>query len=152
MEICILSAPIGSGKTTRLKGWIREQPSARGILSPVEAGKRRFLHFPGGAWREMEAEPGESDVVATPRYRFSAAAFRWAEARLQEDLRWQPEWIVIDEIGKLELRGDGFAAFLKGMLAAQDVPRLLLVIRSELLPEVREQFGIKTFTPWQPGT
>ena len=74
MEICILSGPIGSGKTTRLQHWVKRQPSVRGILSPVEEGKRRFRHVPGESWCEMEAGPGEQDVVATPRYRLSAAA------------------------------------------------------------------------------
>ncbi|MFO7724265.1 MAG: nucleoside-triphosphatase [Oceanipulchritudo sp.] len=151
METCILSGPIGSGKTTRLQHWVGEQPSARGIVSPVVEGKRRFRHLPGGSWREMEAEPGERDVLATPRYRFSAAAFRWAEACLQEDVRHQPDWIVLDEIGKLELRGEGFASFLKGILADQAVPHLLLVVRAELLPEVRQQFGMGAVTHWRPG-
>lgn len=148
MNIWILAGPIGSGKTTRLDRWARAKPSARGILSPVVDGERHFLHLPDRERRDMAAGPDEQAVYTTPRYRFSATAFHWAEDRLREDARLHPDWLLIDEIGKLELRGEGFATCLRAFLEQAVTENLLLVVRDNLVEAITGEFGIDAFSRW----
>lgn len=148
MKIHLLTGPIGSGKTTRLSQWVQTAPGARGILSPQHEGRRVFAHHPTGRIRDMEAGPEETDILRTARYRFSAAAFRWAEECLLEDSRSDPDWLFLDEVGKLEVRGDGFARVLEGILDEGRPGNLVLVIRSHLLDQVVERFRIKRHVLW----
>jgi nucleoside-triphosphatase THEP1 len=148
MKIHLHTGPIGSGKTTRLYEWARTVSTVRGILTPVREGRRVFAHHPTGETREMEAGPEETDVLSTPRYRFAAAAFRWAEERLLEDSRSDPEWLLLDEAGKLEVRGDGFARVLEDILTERRPGNLVLVVRDGLLDRVVERFRITRFDLW----
>lgn len=148
MRLWILTGAVGSGKTTRLIQWADRQPRARGILSPVLAGQRFFMHHPDGQRCLMEARTGEQSAFETPRYRFSVKAFCWAEQCLEEDLRIKPDWLLIDEIGKLELRGKGFAPILRKVLDAEAAANLVLVVRSELLELVQVEFDLDPFTEW----
>lgn len=149
MKIRILAGPVCSGKTTRLSRWATRQASVRGILSPVISGRRRFVHLPDGEHRQMEAGRLEGPVYSTPRYRFSVSAFHWAEGRLKKDMQFRPDWLIIDEIGKLELRGDGFSRVLGDILEAEAAGNLLLVVRSGLVESVQERFGIGTASAWE---
>ena len=50
-------------------------------------------------------------------------------------------WLVIDEIGPLELRGEGFHDVLKEVLS-QRPERILLMVREGLAERVKEHFNI----------
>jgi len=105
MKIWIASGPVGCGKTTRLLHWAETQEGVRGLLSPVVNGNRQFLHLASGTRFSMEAEKGESEVWATPRYRFSIKAFQRVQDLLRQDLLVRPPWFLLDEIGQ-PFRGD----------------------------------------------
>ena len=149
MKTRILTGTVGSGKTTCLMRWANAQPHVRGILSPVADSERYFLHYPGGEKRTMEAEADEKEVYVTPRYRFSVRSFSWAVHLLEKDIRQRPDFLLIDEIGKLELRGEGFSNILCRLLDAGKVPNLILVVRTELLEAVRIKFGISEYSEWR---
>lgn len=149
--IRILSGPIGSGKTTRLIAWAAGRPDVAGVVSPVVAGHRMFRDLRSGLQWPMEAAADEPDALVVGRYRFRRAAFAaaasWVDAGLVDPA---VAWTVIDEIGPLELCGEGFAPLLRRALAERG-PGLVLVIRQGLVASVTERFGIDASQPFDPG-
>lgn len=156
VPVTILSGPIRSGKTTKLAAWAQGRDDVRGVLSPDGPGGRRFFDLTTGKSVPMENPgPGEKEI-AVGRFRFRAAAFSWANARVIDAASDTRATLVIDEVGPLELGGGGL---VPGLQAALDRAhgRLVLVVRELLVNDVRRAFGIDhvDVTPdigwWQHG-
>ena len=92
----------------------------------------------------MEAS-GDEKRLTVGRFQFSASAFQKAAAHL----RAMPDfvcWVVIDEVGPLELRGEGFSAVLKELIENRNEGQtIVLVVREELVVKVAEYFSIASF-------
>ncbi|RAK65938.1 hypothetical protein [Hymenobacter edaphi] len=145
MQIHLLSGPIRSGKTTRLRRWAAGCPNVGGLLMPTDAhGQRHFLDLGSGLQWPAAARPGQWPVQQVGRFRFSPTAFNWANAVLR-GAATEPavQWLVVDEIGPLELRGLGLAPALTALLAAPRLPEhLVLVVRAGLVEAVWHRFQL----------
>jgi len=138
----ILSAPVNSGKTTRLQQWCAGRNDVAGILTPRVKDRRVFEICPGGEQFDMEASAGEEEILSVGKYVFSKAAFNKAIKVIDDALSAETGWMVIDEIGPLELQGKGFHDILKKILATPGDECLLIVVRDGLVERVVEYFGI----------
>jgi nucleoside-triphosphatase THEP1 len=150
-NVFILSGPIQSGKTTRLIKWLEGRDNIHGILTPVIDGKRVFMNAVTKEIFTMEAKEGESNVLTAGRYTFSKHSFDRAKNILLDGLDQKNCCLIIDEIGLLELKSDGFSDLLKKILSDISIDnaqtknqKLILVIRESLLKEVLLYFGIKS--------
>lgn len=146
----LLSGPVQSGKTSSLLQWLAGRTDADGILTPVVKGKRVFLDIRSGEQFNMEAEAGEAAVITVGRFTFSKNNF----IRAIEIIRNAPDsesWLIIDEIGPLELKGEGFHDLLLDILPNRKAP-LLLVVREGLVGAVQQQFGILNAVILNPAT
>lgn len=143
--VLILSGPIRSGKTTRLATWTRGRSDVAGLLSPDRDGGRVFVDIATGAATAMENPlPGEP-VMSVGRFDFRAAAFEWANERLiaaAGDPR--DTTIVVDEIGPLELAGNGLVPGIRAVLARPG-GRSILVVRDHLVASVVAAFDLPQF-------
>jgi nucleoside-triphosphatase len=137
--IYILSTPIHSGKTTSLIEWCRDK-KVSGILTPVRNGKRVFLDISSGLEFAMEADDKE-DFLEIGRFRFSKKGFEKAAGILIEAIN-KPGWLIIDEIGPLELRGEGFHDTLQTVLSRRR-DDIILVVREGLTEQVMDHFAFK---------
>jgi len=143
--IFILSGPVQSGKTTALIAWAEKRNDVYGILTPVVNGKRMFMDVFTKVQFDMEAM-GEEEPLAVGRFSFSQKNFdkaiRIIRTALQHD-----GWLIIDEVGPLELRGLGFHDILKEVLA-QRTAKLLLVVREnkEITHRVKTYFNLGNAT------
>jgi nucleoside-triphosphatase THEP1 len=142
MNIVLFSRPVRSGKSTELAGWCGRQQDVSGVLMPDIAGLRHFQDVSNGRCWPAIAAPGEAAIEVGP-YRFSQRALNEAAALIRPPAPGC--WLVIDEIGKLEVRGEGFAAALTSLLddCRNEPFNLLLVVRDTLLEEVMESFGLQ---------
>ena len=138
--IYILSAPIRSGKTTSLVHWTAERDDVFGILTPVEKEKRFFMNAKTREQFPMEAS-GNEETLSVGRFVFSKAGFEKAIQTIRDAIHKQG-WLVIDEIGPLELRGDGFCGVLKEVLIVRR-EKILLVVREGMAENIIDHFGIK---------
>ena len=140
--VFILTAPIQSGKTTSLTEWIRNKTNVAGILTPVINGKRVFQNIKTGEQFPMEAVPGESEVLAVGRFVFSRKNFNEAAEVIRNAIN-NPGWLVIDEIGPMELTGNGFSDILKEVLIRRN-DKLLLVVRDkeDMAERVKQYFNL----------
>ncbi len=139
-KIYILTGPIRSGKTSALLRWIAEQKSIGGILTPDINGYRVFQILPGNLILPMLANL-EEETMEVGRFRFSKNSFQKAIQSIYRSLEEKKDWIVIDEIGPLELRGEGFADVLHDMIRNKERDyKILLVVREGLVEKVMDYF------------
>lgn len=140
--VFILTAPIQTGKTTSLVNWSEERNDVFGILTPVVNGKRVFMNAHTREQFPMEATTGEKEVLTVGRFTFSIAGFNKAIEIIRNAMN-SKGWLVIDEIGLVELRDEGFSGILKGVLQNKnDDRKLLLVVREGMAEEVKSVFQI----------
>lgn len=84
--------------------------------------------------------PPDASWKAWQRFFLNVSAFEWANQVLLQ-APTNSDLVVIDEIGKLELEGEGFTPALKALISASSW-NLLLVIRTSLLKEVAQYFKL----------
>jgi len=112
-----------------------------GILTPVQNGKRVFMDIGSREIFAMEAV-GDEETLEIGRFVFSKAGFARAAAVINKNKQYDG-WLVLDEIGPLELKGEGFSDVLKEILAERR-GRTLIVIRDkdQMLAHVLKTFKI----------
>jgi nucleoside-triphosphatase len=158
--ITILSGPIHSGKTSRLLTWADQQHQVSGLAAPVRNGLKVLydLNTKGVypfqvAWPAPTVPPGGQ--IGTGKYIFSTAAFQKAAGILLRALEQDPQWLVIDEIGPLELTGQGYepaaGRIIREYCTANREGTLLLVVRDTLLQRVLEHYAIVHYDTF-PGS
>jgi nucleoside-triphosphatase THEP1 len=75
-------------------------------------------------------------------FAFSQAGFQTSHDWLKQDAEWA-QVLVIDEISKLEVRGEGHAQALRWALGLDDGRILLLSVRGQQLFYVMEAFALE---------
>src|SRR5689334_7055186 len=135
--IFILTAAIRSGKTTSLIKWSAERNDVHGILTPVVEGKRVFMNAATKEQFPMEAT-GTEETLLVGRFVFSKAGFDKA-IQIIRDAIDKEGWLIIDEIGPLELRGEGFHDVLNEVLEKRK-GKIILVVREGSAELVKELF------------
>lgn len=146
MNLFILSGPVESGKTSALLAWARQRSDVRGILMPGNGADRQFLNLSTYESWPAIAAAGGAGAIEVGRYSFSPAAFARAKAVIVNGGEAAGGWLLLDEIGKLELRGEGFDTALRGLLRGSNSgsgpDALLLVVRDSLLEAVTDRYGL----------
>lgn len=149
-QIFILSQPIQSGKTTLLQDWIKGQTNIGGILNPDVNGIRKLLDLSSNRYHTLQLNE-EDEGIKIGRFVFDPKGFETAQKLLLESLDINYDWIIIDEIGRLELdRKEGLEPVLQDVInffrMHQTQTKLLLVVRDYLLEDVKQQYQIEEAT------
>lgn len=141
-ELVLLVAPVQTGKTSSLVSWSADRSDVHGILTPIVDGKRMFMDAHSRQIFLMEARDGEPDTIATGRYVFSRSNFEKAISVIRQAMH-KEGWLVIDEVGPLELTGEGFSEVVKELLEHRR-EKTILVIRDKegMIERVKKYFGI----------
>lgn len=159
--IRIITGPVDSGKTTRMLGLyqLAVPGTAGGFVS-----RKLFRNEAFAGYEISRLADGESRILAVladeesagtaalprdsflfGRFIFFNDAFRFGESII-EALQQEPGItdLYLDEIGLIELNGQGFAPLLDRL----DKPRLNLnlCIRSDCLAAAVERFGLYPYT------
>jgi nucleoside-triphosphatase THEP1 len=83
---------------------------------------------------------GEPSTIGV--YRMTDEAVDWAQRVLAAALRADADWLVVDEIGPLELsQGGGFAFALQPLADPERVPNAIVIVRESLVNELAERLG-----------
>jgi nucleoside-triphosphatase len=148
MSITIFSGPVHSGKTTALMEWVQENNNAKGILMPDINGKRMFYDIGNKTFFPAMANPNENaedEIISVGKYSFSKRAFEKANEILAGAIEKNPSIIIVDEVGKLELKGGGLCDAVKLLVSysRKEELKLLFVVRDELIQAVRQYFGLE---------
>jgi len=151
----MLSRPIRSGKTTTLLKWAQAQPDIQGILTPDVNGIKKLYDISQKKYYDFQITTGAAaEDIRIGKFCLSKISFDRAKIILKEALSENPFWLVIDEIGPLELNGQGFepvsGEIIRGYALQRREKNLLLVIRSNLLDQVIQHYGIGEYRIFNP--
>jgi len=102
-----MSAPIQTGKTTAINNWASNRNDVDGITQPIVDGKRHLLNIKSNELRLLELSDDTDNIIQVGKFFFSKPTFEWAKICLLHAMLEKPAWLVIDEIGKLELKDKG---------------------------------------------
>jgi nucleoside-triphosphatase THEP1 len=137
-NIYILSRPIHSGKTTMLQQWVREH-SCSGILTPDVDDLRYLYDIAAQKLHPLQVviQHEKSLVISIGKFIFLKSGFQLAQEILLRSLQLNTDWLIIDEIGRLEIdRYMGLepavSQVIKEYKEKNNKKRLLLVIRDYL--------------------
>lgn len=137
LRIILLTGAKRAGKTT----WLQKHKSdSAGFLSPIVHEKRNFQLIPSQSIFPMEESNGQ---LLVGKYSFSASAFAAVEQHVKS--HYQAYELIFDEIGPLEIRGEGFSSLVKHTLQNYS-GKLLIVLRSEIVKQAIEAFQLDRFS------
>lgn len=142
--IYILTGAIQTGKTTSLLNALIGKNSIGGFLTPDVNGTRTIFDLENKKHLIFQLLEESEDAISVGRFLFSKSSMdAIAKKSIEQYHKENIEWIVIDEIGKLELRKTGFHNLLEKLLLNEWASKnLLLVVRDYLLDEVVEQYKL----------
>ncbi len=150
MSIYIFSRPIHSGKTTKLQHWCNQQKNIAGILMPDINGCRKILDLSTYTVFDIEctdAAVTKESLTTIGRFQFYTKAFEKANSIILNALKQSPNWLIIDEAGKLELDEKGFYSAVVKAIEFYNKPHstghLLLTVRDSLVEEFISFFGLE---------
>ncbi|RYE15296.1 MAG: hypothetical protein EOP51_27025 [Sphingobacteriales bacterium] len=149
-NIYLFCEAIQSGKTTQLQQWLRNKTNhVSGVLTPDKDGRRLLYDIARDEYHELEAPENTPDeeVQMIGKFRFCKEGFDKAQEILKRSLEENTEWMVIDEVGKLELdEGRGLEPTVGEVIrfyqGGEAKGKLILVIRNYLLDEAVERYGL----------
>ncbi len=145
--IYILSDDIGTGKSKALLKWTKGQADVFGVLSPRnDLNERYFLDVSTGAPFKMEANDEDVDIILVGRYKFLHSAFKRANIIIKNAIEHNTSgFVIIDEIGKLEMRSEGLhESASKAIITAMQHQKLhvVLIVRRSLIDAIIEKYEI----------
>lgn len=148
-KIHIFNQPIRTGKTTLLLNWVKSQKSIGGILMPDIEGKRKIYDIHRGIYHDMELDENNNDlfVIQVGKFKFSGEVFELSKEVLRREMELSPEWLVVDEVGKLEIeQNSGFEPMISTLIEhykqEETQGNLLLVIRDSLLAKAFDLYAL----------
>jgi nucleoside-triphosphatase THEP1 len=148
--INILSGPVQSGKTTRLLAWVKYHRQCTGLLSPVMNEVRYIYSILADNYRRLESIDDDTaagkDVLKIGKYLFLKSTFQWAREELRKAMEIKPAYLVIDEIGPLELSGQGLEPMVSHILQnyqRSENHHIILVVRDSLLEDVISHYHLQ---------
>lgn len=145
----IISGSVGAGKTSVCKRLVCKLRSDRvkvgGVLSPRDVLSGRTIGYEivdlkSGKKRDFARlnPPG----IPVGRYYLNKESLGWAKRSIQNSLD-VADVLFIDEVGRLEIMGGGFAPAVEKSLSASSIP--VLLVRSRFVRDVRRAFGIEEY-------
>ena len=155
-KIHIFKGPVHSGKTFRLLNWADGLQSIDGIAAPLINSSRYLLHISSRKKKLLQL-PLKTQNLNTEKvgpYIFSKDTFGWARKILLDCMDKNLDWLVIDEIGLLELDGRGLEPAVTEILKCENcsIKHIVLVVRDNLVSRVFKHYefsnrGIFYFDP-----
>ncbi len=137
----ILTGPIHSGSSAALKEWVKGN-DACGFINPTDSGKKLLQDVRTGETIIYERLDTDAGTIKVGPYSLCRDAFIKAKEIFKVAINHPAEWLVIDEIGKLELLKEGHHSLLVDALKLWKY-NLLIVVRDSLLQDVIKKYGIK---------
>lgn len=147
--IYILTGAIRTGKTTALLNWVKTRNDVDGLLCPDgENGKRYFLKLKLQDKFPLETDSKANDVISVGDFYFLKVAFETANRYLKTSAEDANKYLVIDELGKLELKNQGLhhsAETIIPKFKFNKQQHLILVVRDYLLTKIMEHYSLSNY-------
>lgn len=145
-KIIILTGPIHSGKTSALTAYIKKFEQVEGVLCP-DIENTRHVHFLNTSiQKKIQIDENFEKKITIGKYHFDADVMTEISSYLESINIETADLIVVDEIGKLELKDEGFepglSALIKNFKTSTSNTKLLVVVRDYLVEEVMDKYDL----------
>lgn len=154
-SIIIFSAPIKTGKTTALFNWIKDK-NVHGLLTPDINGKRMLFDIFNCRYHDLESNDTANNApyIFVGKYSFYKSAFQLANKILLLSMSMNPDWLIVDEVGKLEFeRQVGLHTSILLLIDHYKNPltkgQLILVIRESLMEKCIQFYDLQDAAVWK---
>ena len=145
--IIIYTGKVHTGKTTALKKWVSDRKDVGGFLTPDIDGMRKFEEIASGETIAFQIEnTEEEDSIEVGPYIFKKSIFNHGCTIVENNLKdGAINTIIIDEMGKLEMKGEGFAKI--GKMISQEYMRknFIVVVRDYLTHQIPSRFDFPMY-------
>lgn len=143
----ILSGSVHSGKTTRLIKWLKNKNNVQGIISPILNGNRYLVNISSDEKRKLEIDSGSSheNIIKVGKYIFDKSVFKWACKIILDAIKSNPDWLIIDEVGPLELNDEGMAKAVNKVFSGNVSllkTNVIMVVRENLLNDFLNHYNL----------
>lgn len=148
--IFIITGEVGSGKTTRL-GELTTELRQMGIHMAGFLSLRNLQHGERTGYTLVNIRDGSEHLFAStgahagwPRYGrffFNPKALAEGEKIIKKAIEQKSRLVLIDEVGPLELEGNGWAEMLDLLLKEKELSQIW-VVRENILDVVLERWNI----------
>ncbi len=141
-RIVILSGPVHSGNSGALMQWI-DGKSVTGFITPTFNNIKLLYNIETGENSNYEMNTSGDSSIEVGKYQLCKESFEIANTIVRNAIQ-QPNkrWLVVDEIGKLELKEEGHHSLILKLLAHWN-NSLLFVVRDYLLEQVIREYDLK---------
>lgn len=154
--IYIITGDINEGKTQRMISIYQQQQTKQGdgfVSKKIFPTDSDFIGYEiirlsnnkkmPLAYRSQFIPPGWDEIYRCGPFHFSKAAVTFAEGIIDDIIAQDIEPVFIDEIGPLELAGQGFAPLMGKILkTGRDV---YITVRNHCVQEVLKKFDIRNY-------
>lgn len=135
-----------TGKTTRIMEWASSSEKIDGITSPLYMNQKHLYNLKTGVMKNLEnvSECDEEKIISVGSYKFNPDVFEWGRKKLNEAVNTNnTKWLVIDEIGLLELNGKGLEPEVSTILKKRENYKfdILLIVRESLVEDVMKKYN-----------
>eukprot|EP01119_Soliformovum_irregulare_P013473 TRINITY_DN3587_c0_g1_i1.p1 TRINITY_DN3587_c0_g1~~TRINITY_DN3587_c0_g1_i1.p1 ORF type:complete len:170 (+),score=37.56 TRINITY_DN3587_c0_g1_i1:10-519(+) len=155
-RVVLVSGECHSGKTTTLGEWItknKQQHTLGGVLAPdKDVGgmkTRHMIHLRNGTEKKLQIrkeDAPDDQRVDICDYSFSKAVFDWGNECILQDFENEVDFLIIDEIGPLEIRrGGGLELATKQVMEKRKEKKtiIMVVIRAKMVDDLKEHYGLQ---------
>lgn len=145
--IYIITGEVRTGKSTRVYRWFENRQDVGGFVS-LDDGPLRYLHnaYTREKITHQIVKTDQEEVLNIGKFTFLKSSFDSAIAwTLQQNENPDINYLVIDELGKLEVKGEGFSELIRTLLQKSE-KHLVIIIRDYLYEKALHNYGIKEFT------
>lgn len=148
----LLTGQRGEGKTTLCLALAEQMHRAGwqvgGIVSPAEVngGQRdgyRVRDLLSGEERPLAHRTEQGGSIRVGAFAFSPEGIAFGRRALEAALSQRVALLIVDEVGPLELRGEGWAPLLDRLLTESGAA-MIWVVRPQLLDAVRQRYPLLT--------
>ncbi|GAA4875991.1 ATP-binding cassette domain-containing protein [Ferrimonas pelagia] len=150
-NIAIVTGPSGSGKTTTLMALYahcqQQKQPVRGILCPgtMRDGRRfssEIINLADGQRRPFGQRTDELDPITNTRFRFDPHGLALGQQALSPTSHHPDTTWIMDEVGPMELEGQGYGSTLAPLLALPG-GKHIWVVRPDLVERVVQRWQLQ---------
>ncbi len=146
-KFILFTGPVRSGKSTALLRWIENGSDCKGFICPDVDGKRMLYSITDQITNPFEVDAGGPEkIIQIGRFSFLQSTFTLARKILQEGCVLQAGTFIIDEVGWMELKGEGFepelSKFIDAVRHHSQNLNVFMVVRESLIDEVIEHYHL----------
>lgn len=145
--IYLLTGDIRTGKTTSIYNAAIKRNDVGGFLTPDVGGIRMLYDIASGKRYSFQVDDSiTAQTVQVGRFNFLSSAFKkGSEITLSQLTSASIRYLIIDEVGKLELLNKGFHSLVISLIEKKIDKDIILVVRSFLVDEVVNKYQLTNY-------